>query len=125
MKRLKFLLGFLIIAGCSGSEFCGKHSEESDKLFIESFPTKLKVQSLDVAMKIVLSIGKKYGDEIKPKVEIVYSSDDTIACNILEIPSEEVAKQISCIVINEESIKPYKAAYFMLYWDNGSKLIIK
>lgn len=68
-----------------------------------------------------MTVAKQIEERKKITYEVIYSTQDTIVFNILNIPNEEFAKEISCIVQENKIIKDTKTTYVTYNWDKGNK----
>jgi hypothetical protein len=120
MKKLIFLFLSLTIFSCSQPEFCGTGS---DIRKIENLNEKVEGKGFSLGIQLAMDVATKIEENKEIKFEIIYSTKDSIILNVLNIPNEEFAKKISCIVQDNSVIKESTFAYATFNWDGGSRTL--
>ncbi|MFT6150581.1 MAG: hydroxymethylglutaryl-CoA reductase [Saprospiraceae bacterium] len=120
MKKLIFLFSSLTIFSCSQPEFCGT---QSDIRKIENLNGKVEGKGFSLGVQLSMDVATKIEENKEIKFEIIYSTKDSIIMNVINIPNEEFAKMISCIVQDNSVIKESTFAYATFNWNGGSRTL--
>lgn len=123
---MKFLIFGIVIIGLiscnsSPSEFCGEIVKYEDFSNLNGVSDK---RGMNLVLQLSIKMGMVFEDNYEEfkstKLFADYSVKDTMVINILEIPSEDFAKKISCIMSENETIIKTKVFYSKLHWGKDS-----
>ena len=127
MKLLFLGLSALLLVGCGTNEFCGIKTSNRDIQVYESLDKGIQDNgsTTSLTMNLLTKITKEIGEESQISVGLNHSTRDTIALEITNIPSEEIAKQVSCIVADDGGMNSVGSAYVLLDWGTGTWLMVR
>jgi hypothetical protein len=111
----KSIIGVLIVilSGCGSTDFCGeKVVPLNDVLYSKG---DIDGGGFPLIVQITMEVAKEFGDN-SMSFEVVHSFADTTVINITNVESELVAKQVSCIVNKNKSIKNRRVVYGNYYY---------
>lgn len=106
-----------ILSSCSKPEFCGTLSKNNPA---ENLQGQISGNGFTVGLQLSMAVAKQIEERKEIKYEVIYSTADTIILNILNIPNEEFAKKISCIVHENKIIKNTQTSFVTYTWNNGN-----
>ena len=118
MKKIILSLSFLAFISCSKPEFCGYQADQKE---VENLNGKVEGTGFSLGINLSMEVSQKLGERKDVKFEILYSTKDTVVLNIINIPDEDFAKNISCIVKENKIIKDSKFSFATYNWQDKSK----
>ena len=118
MKTTILSLLISTMFSCSESKFCGTERSRNE---VENLNGKVEGTGFTLGVDLSFEVARKLGENKDLKLEVIYSTTDTIILNIFNIPGESFAKEMSCIVMENNIIRNYKFAFVTYNWQEESK----
>lgn len=119
MKNIILIFSAItLIISCAQPEFCGTMVKNNPA---ENLQGQISGNGFSLGLQLSMIVAKQIEERKEISYEVIYSTEDTLVVNILNIPNEEFAKKISCIVQENKIIQNTKTTYITYNWDKGTK----
>ena len=118
MRQVLIGLVLLTFISCGKSEFCGQPVDYSE---FSNLKDKVDGNGFSVGIQLSLALSKEFGDNSGINFEIDYSVLDTLVLNVINIPDENSAKKISCMIHENSIVKETKTVYAKYYFEDTQK----
>ena len=98
------LIGFVFLTciGCGKTEFCGQAVDENE---LSNLKGNVEGKGMTIGLQLSFAAAKEFGDNSEIQFEIDYAVEDTIVINVINLPDENSAKKISCIIADNKVVK--------------------
>lgn len=121
-RSILILLAVVIIASsCTESKFCGNPTSKRTPV-TSSASFELLDSNIVEATNLSLEVARELGES--PNFGFSYAAGDTFVIEVKNISSEQKAKEISCLIMNEQEIKQIKTVYLLLEWDKKGNIAL-
>jgi lipocalin len=102
MRQILIVLALLTFIGCGKTEFCGQAVDEGE---LSNLKGKVEGKGMTIGIQLSFAAAKEFGDNSEIQFEIDYSVEDTVVINVINLPDENSAKKVSCIIADNKVVE--------------------